>query len=321
MHFFRKTLLTTLVIGMMSGCVFLPIQSSLCAKEYFAEKFEQNSDINEDSTDLTKNLDTDMAMQDLNTESIVANCRNPNKNCENKQLADSSFAKSTSTIYVDVCVGYAALSTADPNVIAEPLTAILSSLVNTNINRGGAGYRFYGGFLADISDRISLGFEAGFTYYPSTKGLIKVGGSSIDFTALNDYFDTDTFTSTDVPSFIGRMHQRGFGADLLSNLTIYCTPNFYVSFKPGIQFGYQSNKLSWEIGSNSVTDIVSSKNKYSKTALLPEVILACGWDFFVNTYQINLEFNYQHVFGRDSAIMTNIINSRDMIALSFGFSY
>jgi hypothetical protein len=226
--------------------------------------------------------------------------------------------KPLGSVYLDMTISYGYLNSPQPEALGSPIGSLIGTILSTTIKQGGVSYRGYAGFLANITERISLGVEGGFSYYSSSQYQFQIDSHTIDFSELG-IFDNLSGVS---PAFFGKLRQHGYGVDFLSNFTFYCIPELYLSFKPGIQLAYQSNRVHVGLDANAFTDVLDFSTKFSSLALLPEVILACGWNIQVTKHWIiTTEINYQHVFGRDFCAVGKMINSRNMIGFSIGFKY
>ncbi len=182
------------------------------------------------------------------------------------------------------------------------LQEIIAIVGNISVQSGGFAWRAFGGALAKISERVSLGGEVGFSHYPKTVAKIN--------------------NPVDLIPIIGSVTATGYGADLLVNITTYVIPEFSISFKPGLQLARQNNRvfLSLEdFGLLSINVPLIFRDKYNLTQVCPQLIMSTGWYF--KCPHIMVEAYYQHVWGVDPAPVDNRISSRDAIGATFSFVF
>ncbi|MBS0615408.1 MAG: hypothetical protein JSR58_02515 [Verrucomicrobia bacterium] len=227
---------------------------------------------------------------------------------QKKDISDRPNGK----FYAGGTVGYGRIVAGDDSLLTSSLfEPLLSVISNTKTKQGGLAYRYFAGCLYNITDHFSMGAEGGFSMYPPTKGTVNIGGLSSSLISEG--------------GFGGFVKSFGYGTDILVNITMYAIPELYFSFKPGIQFAHQKNKVFLDLSAllGSVTFLNSGifRDTFRNTSLLPEVVLSTGWNFIINRFAFFIQFDYQHVFGSDDAPVTSRVSSRDLIGGSFGFSF
>ncbi len=263
----------------------------------------------------------------LNVSSLFNRCEpkkapEPPKCCEPVEVVCCE-PKSWGSFSFGYAVGYGRMEVSDDDILSSSfLQPLLPNIFNTHKRSGGLSTRAYVNALADISKHFAIGVEAGFSWYPTSK-------FSQTFTFSLAALGLDTSLT-----IINSVVSRGYGADILLNMTIYCIPECFFTIKPGFQFARQKNiinsNIDFALGALGVPDLTfPTGGKYRNTKLLPEIIIGGGWNIelgrcarrHMRKYAIVIEMDYQHVFGQDDAPINKRINSRDMISLSAGLRF
>jgi len=262
----------------------------------------------------------------LNVSSLFNKCEpkkapEPAKCCEPEVICCDP--KSRGSFSFGYTVGYGRIQVTEDDIISSSfLEPLLQNIFNTNKRSGGFSTRAFANALADISDQFAIGVEAGFSWYPTSKY-----SQNFTFSLAALGLDASFGIRNAVVS-------KGYGADLLINMTIYPIPECFFTIKPGIQFARQKNTITSSIdlgiGALGVPGLgLPTGGKYRNTSFLPQIIIGGGWNIplgrcankNMRKYAIVIEMDYQHVFGQDDAPINKRVNSRDMIGASVGLRF
>jgi hypothetical protein len=213
-------------------------------------------------------------------------------------------------------LGYGRTQVSEDNILnSSALEPLLSNILSTKKRSGGFAWRMFGNLLVEITPKVYIGPEIGFTHYPRSQF-----SQMITLPFENAAFNVDYKTKS-----------SSYGTDGLLNLTFFIVPEFSFSIRPGFQFAYQKNKVSSSVDASS-KDLVFSfptNPTYRNTDFLPEIIVSAAWCFFdgrKNNWKYSdvafiAEITYQHVFGHDSAPVNCRVNSRDLFGITFGVMF
>ncbi len=217
-------------------------------------------------------------------------------------------------VYFGLSLSYSWLESGDDMLASSPLiNGLLDVLTSNTTTSGGVGGRGFGGGLLAISDRIRLGAELGFCYYPNAS--LRSSGGIIEGLQWKVIFD------------------QAYGFDLVAHLEFRPICDMFLGFKPGVQLSHQRNHVivkNFNLnsvlpsngsgtapvnGNGSASTTVSTKSKFSNTKILPEVILTAGKTF--PSIRSSVEIFYQHVWGNDRTSFNSRLNSRNSFGASF----
>lgn len=212
---------------------------------------------------------------------------------------------------------YGRIQLTEDNVLSSSiLEPLIDNVLNTDKKSGGFGWRIFGNLLVEITPKVYIGPELGFSYYPEARYSQKIAFSFESSSGLIATYD---------------IHSRGYGTDGLLNLTFFVVPEFAFSIRPGFQFAYQKNKVASRINvsTSSMSIPFTANPTYRNTGFLPEIILSAAWNFFdlrkngwnKSDCALTAEITYQHIFGHDETGVNDRINSRDLFGLTLGVMF
>jgi hypothetical protein len=263
----------------------------------------------------------------ITTSSIFANsmlvAENPtstqsNSHSDSTKNQTSYISEDQAQFYIGGGVGAGRIDTGTCDVLTSYLLEPLASLVlNTQARSGGFSWKGYVGATAKINKFVRMGAEIGFSWYPETKVTFNIP----NFSDVSEALDiSGTFLN-------GGIRFKGYGIDLLYNITFNISNNFYFGLKPGFQFAYQNSKLFVNSDADDLQLALSTKYRVYK--FLPQVVLDTGYEF--NTSKLGswdmkkipffIEIYYQHVFGNDDSNVNKRVSSRDAVGGSMGIKF
>lgn len=162
-------------------------------------------------------------------------------------------------LYVGVGAGWGALD------VPLDSTVGLSGAVSSSQKTNGFSGRVNVGYLAGVSQNMSLGGEAGYTYLPYTTNTV-------------------TMTSEDLTQTFSRKYDPRYVLDLLAVAKFYVTSELNVFGKAGIAYVNQKQTVSTEGFYSSSTD----------GKVLPELAVGAGYNIAQN---LEANLTYAHAFG------------------------
>lgn len=163
-------------------------------------------------------------------------------------------------LYLGVGIGAGALD-APSDIVSAPMATALGITNQNQADNWGFAGRLNAGYLVDVSSKLLVGGEVGYTYLPKTKYT----------------FDSPAATNN-------QLKYTDYAIDMLGVAKYMLDRGFNVFGKLGAAYVNQEAKLNW----NGASD------KDTTSKVLPEVAVGAGFDI---TPVLGVEATYAHIFG------------------------